>query len=600
MTDNRQTPTSGDDDSAGRGGGDSDHEDDFTSIITAFSAIGGFDDAGDTEPGGNGAGAARTDDTIMSDASNIDGRTDGAASPDATTGASTQGVSIFTPVVDADDTLKLLPERLVLDGPVPSPRQPSAVARYLLMLLAEYGVHVRHWRDTWHVWRQGRTGGRYQPLTGSDNRYALSDCVRATLEAAVYLHRTQNSVEERAWAPTTTTVREVTDAMAAQMRLSDDHEAGTWLRASASQLTDTDTGTVATIPGHEVTCVADGLLWCPRGAGAAGRRLLDHTPEFFTDAAVAVAYDPDAGCERWTRFLDELWPGDEDSKALLQEWFGYVLAGSTGLHKMLALIGPRRSGKGTIAWVLEQLLGGRAHVDHPAMARLAEPFGLAPMLGKRLAVIGDARLGRSDAAIVEKLLMISGEDPVTVNRKNRDELSVKLDARIMILSNDMPDLRDTTGALASRFLPLRIRIEGFLGREDFGLKATLAAELSGILAWALDGADRLWERGGRFTVGEAVAASMVDVERQSSPVKAFALDCLVLESRGPEWAMTPKDEVYEVYAAWCVAEGYRAKGKNIFFRDLVAAYPGQLEVGRVRVDGERVQVLHGARLGSEF
>ena len=98
--------------------------------------------------------------------------------------------------------------------------------------------------------------------------------------------------------------------------------------------------------------------------------------------------------------------------------------------------------------------------------RLAESFGLAPMLGKRLAIVGDARLGKTDNAIVEKLLMISGEDPVTVNRKGLAEINVKLDTRIMIVSNSMPDLKDTTGALASRFLPLRIRIEGFYGKED--------------------------------------------------------------------------------------------------------------------------------------
>jgi phage/plasmid-associated DNA primase len=31
----------------------------------------------------------------------------------------------------------------------------------------------------------------------------------------------------------------------------------------------------------------------------------------------------------------------------LQEWFGYILSGRTDLQKILLLIGPRRSGKGT-------------------------------------------------------------------------------------------------------------------------------------------------------------------------------------------------------------------------------------------------------------
>jgi putative DNA primase/helicase len=492
-----------------------------------------------------------------------------------------------TAVVDLDPSYRMLPAHLALDEPVPGPKEPDKVARFLLYLFADAGIHLRHWRDEWYLYREGQSGAHVR-LGGADNRYAVADVVRGLLADAVYMQNTKDGPEPRPWSPNTSSVREVVEAMASQMRLPEQFEAPVWLRRSEES---------ATMPADEVTCVANGLLWCPRDGGAEARTLIAHRPEFFTDTAVVVPYEPEARCDRWMKFLDELWPGDEDSQALLQEWFGYVLAGSTGLHKILTLVGPRRSGKSTIAWALEQLLGGTSQVDHPTMARLAEPFGLAPMLGKRLAVVGDARIGKSDPAIVEKLLMISGEDPVTVNRKNRDELNVKLGARLMIVSNDMPDLRDTTGALASRFLPLRIRIEGFLGREDFHLKRTLADELPGILTWALDGADRLWDREGRFTLGEAVLKSMDEVERQASPLKAFCADCLVLDP-SPE-AVAPKDAVYEAYVMWSASEGYMPKGKNVFFRELLAAFPG-LAGARHRVAGKQVQMLTGARLGSEI
>jgi putative DNA primase/helicase len=493
-----------------------------------------------------------------------------------------------TAVIDLDQRYRMLPDSIAFNEPVPGPKEPDKVARFLLYVFADAGIHLRHWRDEWYLYR-AESSGAHLRLGGADNRYAVADVVRSLLADATYIVQTKDGAEPRPWSPTTSSIREVVEAMASQMRLPEQFEAPVWLRRSEA---------ADTMPSDEITCVANGLLWCPREGGAEARVLTDHTPEFFTDTAVVVPYEADARCDRWMKFLDELWPGDEDSQALLQEWFGYVLAGSTGLHKILTLVGPRRSGKSTIAWALEQLLGGTGQVDHPTMARLAEPFGLAPMLGKRLAVVGDARIGKSDPAIVEKLLMISGEDPVTVNRKNRDELNVKLGARLMIVSNDMPDLRDTTGALASRFLPLRIRIEGFLGREDFHLKRTLADELPGILTWALDGADRLWDREGRFTLGEAVQKSMEEVERSASPVKAFVGDLLVLDPAAE--AIAPKDGVYEAYTLWCAAEGYMAKGKNVFFRDLLAAYPGQLDVGKNRVNGKLVPMLRGARLNSEI
>jgi putative DNA primase/helicase len=494
-----------------------------------------------------------------------------------------------TAVVDLDQRYRLLPESVRLDEPVPGPKEPDKVARFLLYVFADAGIHLRHWRDEWYLYREGSSGAHAR-LGGADNRYAIADVVRGLLADATYMQATKDGPEPRPWSPTTSTIREVVEAMASQMRLPESFEAPVWLRRSEA---------ADTMPADEVTCVANGLLWCPREGGAEARQLVAHTPEFFTDTAVVVAYDAAARCDRWRKFLDELWPGDSDSQALLQEWFGYVLAGSTGLHKILTLVGPPRSGKGTIAWTLEQLLGGTGQVDHPSMTRLAEPFGLAPMLGKRLAVVGDARIGKSDAAIVEKLLMISGEDPVTVNRKNRDELNVKLPTRLMLVSNDMPDLRDTTGALASRFLPLEINVKGFLGREDFHLKRTLADELPGIFTWALDGADRLWDREGRFTLGEAVQQSMRNVERSSSPIKAFAADCLSIEPGAGDHVFVPKDAVYEAYMLWSASEGYMVKGKNVFFRDLLAAHRGELDTGRSRVAGKQVQMLKGARLKSE-
>lgn len=488
----------------------------------------------------------------------------------------------LTALMAVPDNLRILPQRLNFGGPVPAPKRPGAVADLIAHLLADdEGVHLKHWRDQWHIWRQDRTGGRYQPLGGSDNKYAVPDMVRSVLEHAKI--KIDNDVKP--WDPNSRSVKEVTEALAAFSRPDETMVSGSWIGPDAE---DRESET----PGSEVTCVANGLLWCPTYGGVSARRLLPHTPAFFTTASVAVGYDPDAECTRWMQFLNELWPDDEDSQKLLQEWFGYVLARSTSLHKILALVGTRRCGKSTIAWVLEQLLGGVPQVDHPTMARLAEPFGLAPMLGKRLAIVGDARLGKSDAAIVEKLLMISGEDPVTVNRKNREEISAKLDTRIMIVSNSMPDLKDTTGALASRFLPLRIRIEGFYGREDRFLKRVLGSELPGILRWALEGADRLWANGGRFTIGDHTKEAMEEVEREGSKVKAFAMDALVFD---PE-STAVKNDVFEAWTLWCADNGYHPTGKNVFVRDLRDAYPGRVDLIKLPPSEGRRPALKGVRL----
>ena len=134
---------------------------------------------------------------------------------------------------------------------------------------------------------------------------------------------------------------------------------------------------------------------------------------------------------------------------MLQEWFGYCLTADTRQQKILMLIGPKRSGKGTIARVLRQVLG-EENCCAPTLAGLGTNFGLWSLIGKRLGIIGDARLsGRTDQAIItERLLTISGEDAIDVDRKNLPPVTLKLPTRLMVLTNELPKLADASGALS--------------------------------------------------------------------------------------------------------------------------------------------------------
>jgi len=69
------------------------------------------------------------------------------------------------------------------------------------------------------------------------------------------------------------------------------------------------------------------------------------------------------------------------------------------------------------------------------------------VVGKRVAIISDARLGgRADQhAIAERLLSITGEDTITVDRKFREAWTRRLQTRFLILSNELPRLPDASG-----------------------------------------------------------------------------------------------------------------------------------------------------------
>jgi putative DNA primase/helicase len=309
-------------------------------------------------------------------------------------------------------------------------------------------------------------------------------------------------------------------------------------------------------------------------------RHMEPTPTFLSFNALDYDPDPEAAePELWFHFLDQVFGDDEEAKELLQDWFGYCLTGDTSQQKMLLMVGPKRSGKGTIARVLSRLVGP-GNVCGPTTSSLAGDFGLQPLVGKNLAIVSDARFsGDRVQTVVERLLCISGEDLLTVDRKHLPSVHMQLPTRFVFLTNEIPRLCDASGALAGRFMVLKFT-ESFYGREDKALTKKLTGELPGILNWAIEGWKRLQERG-RFLQPESVESVMEDMEHLSSPVSAFVQQCCDV---APE-LRCPINEMYDAYLLWSAWEGFDLKPtKQTFGRNLQAAVPG-LKIKRNHTEG---------------
>jgi putative DNA primase/helicase len=340
-------------------------------------------------------------------------------------------------------------------------------------------------------------------------------------------------------------------------------------------------------PAEEMISFRNGLLHTPtRSFQPPSRRL-------FTLNALAFDYTPRAPRPaEWMRFLQQLWGSDMESLETLQELMGLLLTGDTSHQKIFLLVGPRRSGKGTVGRLLQALVG-EANYCAPTLGGLAKDFGLEALVGKTLAVISDARLsGKADqSAVVENLLRISGEDVVSAPRKYKTDWTSKLRTRFVILSNEVPALMDQSGALASRFVVLQLR-HSFYGQEDRGLEGKLLAELPGILLWALEGLDRLRARGYFRQPGSGTEA-VRQLEALASPVKAFIEDRCELTPEG----LTDSATLYGAWSSWCLEQGRPPGTAPIFGRNLLSAYP-ELRVSRPRAGDKRVRVYEGLRVVS--
>lgn len=317
----------------------------------------------------------------------------------------------------------------------------------------------------------------------------------------------------------------------------------------------------------------NGILHVPTG------KLLALTPDLFSVNALGFPYDPDAPEPiNWLRFLDTLWADEPEPIALLQEWFGYLLTPDTRYQKLLVIVGPPRSGKGTITRILLRLLGA-PNVCSPTLASFGMPFGRQVLIGKTAAVFPDAKIsGRTDTtAITEALLSISGEDQQTIPRKNLPDWTGALTTRFTILTNEPPRMDDTSGALVSRMLILPL-VQTFLGKEDLTLTDRLSAELPGILNWARAGWLRLRERG-RFLDLTLSTEMRDDLRALNSPLYAFVTDWC---DRTDSEAQTSRRDLFAAYQRWCKDQGREHSGNEAQFgQKMSSAFP-QLRSTRPR------------------
>jgi putative DNA primase/helicase len=447
---------------------------------------------------------------------------------------------------------------------------------------------LRYWREEWQRWE----GMCYRAVHDKEiraelTRHAKEEFNRINLVAIRLWQSQQKEADSGKKAGPKPTARKVTTKLVGDLR-----------QALASlALLPSIVATPAWIegeapcPAEEVLGTSNSLIHLPSFVHGEDC-LFDPTPQFFSPNAVTYAFDANAASPtEWLRFLAQLWPDDAQAIGTLQEWFGYCLLPDTSLQKILMLIGPKRSGKGTVARVLRALVG-LENVCAPTLASLGTNFGLWPLLEKSVAFIGDARLsGRTDAAVVvERLLSISGEDAQTVDRKHMTPVTTKLGVRFVILTNELPRLNDPSGALAGRMVLLRF-VRSWFGEEDHHLTDRLLRELPGILLWAVEGWKRLRERG-HFIQPESSRKLLDDLEDLSSPIGAFIREVCVV---GPGYEVFVRD-LFNHWKSWCEEKGRKDPGnEQSFGRDLRAAVP-TLDVRQPRIGGKQVRVYVGIRL----
>ena len=320
--------------------------------------------------------------------------------------------------------------------------------------------------------------------------------------------------------------------------------------------------------------------------------LIPPTPALFIQRVLPVTFKPEALAPHWECFVKEIFDGDINRMVALQVLFGYWMLPATWLQVIVYLVGLPGSGKGTLTQVLQQLFG--LSCANPSLDGLGDRFGLMGLVGCQLAVMTDVHdVGRNGAGAHERLLKISGEDPVDVERKHLEPLlSVRLPVRFVLVMNELVPLPDVSGALERRTVILPFRTS-FVGRVKTGLAASLiATEAGGILNWALEGLRLLHD-----------LREKAEAKEQST--KDAVLAVLRVADAEPEYEMladlsydtsswVSDDELFDQWNHWNDNRYSKSARKTEFISRIIATAKGAAQTGqRTDSSGRRVRAVIG-------
>lgn len=314
--------------------------------------------------------------------------------------------------------------------------------------------------------------------------------------------------------------------------------------------------------------------------------LTDELEEFSPDIVITnkIPYDyyPEAYSEICDKTLDKLACHDDNIRRLLEECIGYCFYRRNELRKSIILTGEKENGKSTFLSMLETLLG-QENITSLDLKELGERFKTAQLFGK-LANIGDD-IGDEfipNPAIFKKL---SSGNPVNAEFKGADPFDFSSYAKLIFSANDIPRIKDKSGAVLSRLVIIPFNARFSVNDPDFDpyikYKLIVPEVMEYLIVLGLEGLKRILANQ-KFTVSDKVEKALEEYEESNNPILLFF-------HSEPKVYDEATQEVYQDYYTFCVKNNYSPMSNIEFSRQAKKFY--NADIVDKTVKGKRYRVF---------
>jgi P4 family phage/plasmid primase-like protien len=297
--------------------------------------------------------------------------------------------------------------------------------------------------------------------------------------------------------------------------------------------------------------------------------LLSHKREYMMTKISPVAYDPNAECPTWIKFLEDIMQ-DENGNIkyelidFLQKAIGYSLTGDTSEQVVFFLYGTGRNGKSTFVNTIKEIFGDygkQTNADTFTVKRSDRINNdIAALKGARFVAATESEEG---ARLAESLMkQVTGGDPIAARFLHQEWFEYVPQYKIFFTTNHKPVIRGGDEGIwrRIRLIPFTVTIP--LEKLDKDLPQKLRAEMPGILRWAVEGCLK-WQQEGLGNPREVQEATQGYKEEMDTLGNFIKENCVILPS-----AKCTVSELYKRYSEWCEDNGEYVLSRTKFNRKI--------------------------------
>lgn len=245
-------------------------------------------------------------------------------------------------------------------------------------------------------------------------------------------------------------------------------------------------------------------------------KFLPFSPFVYLTSYVHARYDPTKVSAQAKSVLQGIIPNSETLDFLF-EMIGYILYDRTMYPPALFnFYGPGNTGKSALEYMIKSIMG-MENVSQLGIEQITAKFMTAELEGKLLNICGEtgdasSKVTRVDGQLIKQL---SNGDKITVEKKNQDPYDIYNTAKLLFVTNSIPDFGDNTSGLYRRLYVIPCRIQQDKSASIYD-KLVDDESRAYVVNMAYKGYKNMLARGNQFSISPQMNQELEQFKTQDS------------------------------------------------------------------------------------